>query len=63
MNNYVHKKAFWQKFTIEMLDLKKSELARELEITPSSLSKYLAGERENPKLFELLINKLEKHKW
>ena len=52
------KSQLWRKMTILLLDIRNSEIADELHISKSFVSKIICGERKHPEFDSWLISKI-----
>lgn len=52
------KSELWRKMTILLLDIRNSEIAEELNISKSFVSKIISGERKHPEFDSWLISKI-----
>ncbi len=60
MKDSVRPKVYWLKMTLDVLEIKQSEIARELKLSPGQISKLINCEQNNSKFDEWVSKQITK---
>ncbi len=60
MKDSVRPKVYWLKMTLDILEIKQSEIARELKLSPGQISKLINCEQNNSKFDEWIFRQIGK---
>ena len=60
MKDSVLPKAYWLRMTVDILEIKQSEIARELKLSTGQISKLMKCEQKNPKFDMWIFKQIEK---
>ena len=60
MKDSVLPKAYWLRMTVDILEIKQSEIARELKLSTGQISKLMKCEQNNPKFDKWILEQLSK---
>ena len=58
MKDSVKPKAYWLRMTVDILEIKQSEIARDLKLSTGQISKLMTCEQKNPAFDEWIARQI-----